>query len=140
MKRKQSAQGWSRREFLKAAAGPTLFTPALGCRDFGAEHAPQRAARPRHRPHHRRRPRLGGILVTSFLGGNSNATTGIFSLGVVGFRFEKGEKKEPIAEMNISGNHNQLWTKLVATGNDPHVYSSIHAPSLVLEGVSVAGK
>jgi PmbA protein len=81
-----------------------------------------------------------GLLVTSFLGGNSNATTGVFSLGIVGFRFANGEKKEPISEMNISGSHLQLWTKLVATGNDPYVYSSTRSPSLVLEGVSVAGK
>lgn len=81
-----------------------------------------------------------GILVTSFLGGNSNATTGIFSLGIVGFRFANGEKKEPIAEMNISGNHLQFWNRLVAAGNDPYVYSPLRSPSLVLEGVSVAGK
>ena len=81
-----------------------------------------------------------GILVTSFLGGNSNATTGVFSLGIVGFRFANGEKKDPISEMNISGNHLQFWNKLVATGNDPYVYSSTRSPSLVFEGVSVAGK
>ena len=72
--------------------------------------------------------------------GNSNPTTGIFSLGITGFRFVNGEKKEPISEMNISGNHLQFWNKLVATGNDPYVYSSTRSPSLVLEGVSVAGK
>jgi PmbA protein len=81
-----------------------------------------------------------GILVTSFLGGNSNATTGVFSLGIVGFRFAGGEKKEPISEMNISGNHLQFWNKLVATGNDSYVYSSTRSPSLLIEGVSVAGK
>lgn len=81
-----------------------------------------------------------GILVTSFLGGNSNATTGVFSLGIVGFRFANGEKKDPISEMNISGNHLQFWNKLVATGNDTYLYSSTRSPSLVLEGVSVAGK
>jgi PmbA protein len=81
-----------------------------------------------------------GILVTSFLGGNSNATTGVFSLGIVGFRFAGGEKKEPISEMNISGNHLQFWNKLMATGTDTYVYSSTRSPSLVFDGVSVAGK
>lgn len=81
-----------------------------------------------------------GILVTSFLGGNSNATTGVFSLGIVGFRFANGEKKEPISEMNISGKHLELWSKLVATGSDTYLYSSTRSPSLVFEGVSVAGK
>lgn len=81
-----------------------------------------------------------GILVTSFLGGNSNATTGVFSLGIVGFRVANGARKDPISEMNISGNHLQFWNKLVATGNDPYIYSSTRSPSLVFEGVSVAGK
>ncbi|MBS2016403.1 MAG: TldD/PmbA family protein [Deltaproteobacteria bacterium] len=81
-----------------------------------------------------------GIFVTSFLGGNSNSTTGVFSLGISGFRVVNGEKKEPIAEMNISGKHLDFWKRLVATGNDPYVYSSTRSPSLVFDGVSVAGK
>lgn len=81
-----------------------------------------------------------GILVTSFLGGNSNSTTGVFSLGISGFRVVNGEKKEPIAEMNISGKHLDFWKRLVATGDDPYVYSSTRSPSLLFEGVSVAGK
>jgi PmbA protein len=80
-----------------------------------------------------------GILVTSFLGGNSNSTTGVFSLGISGFRVANGEKREPISEMNISGTHLDLWKRLVAKGNDPYVYSTVRSPSLVFEGVSVAG-
>jgi len=43
--------------------------------------------------------------VTSFLGGNSNGTTGDFSLGVQGFRIRGGKLAEPVGEMNIAGNH-----------------------------------
>lgn len=60
-----------------------------------------------------------GILITRFLGGNSNAGTGDFSLGVAGFRIRGGEIAEPVAEMNISGNHLEFWRTLVALGNDP---------------------
>lgn len=81
-----------------------------------------------------------GILVTSFLGGNSNSTTGVFSLGLAGFHVVGGEKREPIAEMNLSGKHIDFWKKLVATGNDPYVYSSTRAPSLMFDGASIAGK
>lgn len=81
-----------------------------------------------------------GILITSFLGGNSNATTGVFSLGISGFRVVKGERKEPISEMNISGKHLDFWKKLTAVGDDPYVHSSIRSPSLLFDGVSVAGK
>ena len=80
-----------------------------------------------------------GIFVTSFLGGNSNGTTGDFSLGVRGFRIRKGEIAEPVSEMNISGNHLEFWKRLIAVGNDPYPYSSSRTPTLVFDGVQFAG-
>ena len=80
-----------------------------------------------------------GLLITSFIGGNSNAGTGDFSIGVVGFRIREGAIAEPVAEMNLSGNHLEFWKKLIALGNDPFPYSPSRAPSLVFENVSVAG-
>lgn len=79
------------------------------------------------------------ILVTGFLGGNSNGTTGDYSLGIQGFMVRGGKVAEPIAEMNISGNQLDLWKRLVAVGNDPYQYSSTQTPTLVFEGVSFAG-
>lgn len=81
-----------------------------------------------------------GLFVTGFLGGNSNATTGVFSLGISGFRIAKGERQEPISEMNISGKHLDFWKKLMAVGDDPYVYAAVRSPSLRFDGVSVAGK
>ena len=80
-----------------------------------------------------------GIFVTSFLGGNSNGTTGDFSLGVRGFRIRKGEIAEPVSEMNISGNHLEFWKRLIAVGNDPYPYSSSRTPTLVFDAVQFAG-
>lgn len=80
-----------------------------------------------------------GILVTNFLGGNSNATTGDFSLGVAGLRIRDGALAEPVGEMNIAGNHLDLWKRLVAVGNDPFPYSALRTPTLVFEKVQVAG-
>jgi PmbA protein len=80
-----------------------------------------------------------GILVTGFLGGNSNATTGDFSLGAQGFRIRGGKLAEPVGEMNVSGNHLDLWKRLVAVGNDPYPYSGSRTPTLVFEGVQFAG-
>ena len=79
------------------------------------------------------------ILVTGFIGGNSNSTTGDFSFGVQGFRVRGGKIAEPVSEMNISGNHLELWKKLAAVGNDPYPYSSVYTPTLVFEGVQFAG-
>jgi PmbA protein len=80
-----------------------------------------------------------GILVTGFLGGNSNGLTGDFSLGVQGFRVRGGKIAEPVGEMNISGNHLDLWKRLAAVGSDPFPYSSMKTPTLVFEGVQFAG-
>jgi PmbA protein len=80
-----------------------------------------------------------GLLVTSFLGGNSNATTGDFSFGVQGLELVNGQLAGPIGEMNVSGNLLELWKRLAAVGDDPFPYSSVRVPSLVFEGVMVAG-
>jgi PmbA protein len=81
-----------------------------------------------------------GILVTGFLGGNSNSTTGDFSLGVQGYRVRAGQPAEPVGEMNVSGNQLELWTRLVGVGSDPYPYSPIHTPTLMFEGVQFAGR
>lgn len=80
-----------------------------------------------------------GLLVTGFLGGNSNGTTGDFSLGVQGRRIKGGELAESFAEMNLSGNLLTSFLKIKETGNDPYPYSALMAPTLVLEGMSFAG-
>ncbi|HSN92343.1 MAG TPA: TldD/PmbA family protein [Anaeromyxobacteraceae bacterium] len=80
------------------------------------------------------------VLVTGFLGGNSNGTTGDFSLGLRGFRVRGGRTAEPVGEMNVSGNHAELWTRLRAVGNDPYPYSPMRTPSLLFDGVHLAGR
>jgi len=80
-----------------------------------------------------------GIFVTGFNGGNSNDTTGDFSLGVSGFRIRAGQLAEPISEMNLSGNHLEFWKKIAAIGNDPWPYSTLRTPTLVFDGVQFAG-
>ena len=80
-----------------------------------------------------------GIIVTGFLGGNSNGTTGDYSFGIEGFRVTGGARAEPLTEMNISGNQLALWQALTAVGSDPYPYSSVRAPTLVFDGVQFAG-
>jgi PmbA protein len=80
-----------------------------------------------------------GLLVTGFLGGNSNGTTGDYSFGVQGFRIRGGERAEPVGEMNIAGNMLDLLKRLAAVGDDPWPYSAMRTPTLVFEGVQVAG-
>ena len=80
-----------------------------------------------------------GILVTNFIGGNSNGTTGDYSWGLVGMYIENGKIVKPVYEMNISGNLTDLWANLVECGNDPYEYSSFRRPSLYFKDVQFSG-
>lgn len=80
-----------------------------------------------------------GILVNGFIGGNSNATTGDFSFGIVGLLIENGEIIKPVNEMNISGNAKEFFNQLAAVGNDPYPYSSWKMPSMHFEAVNFSG-
>jgi PmbA protein len=80
-----------------------------------------------------------GILITGFIGGNSNSTTGDSSVGILGRLFEKGEPTQAVAEMNIAGNHLEFWKKIAEVANDPWPYSSMRTPSLVFTDVIVSG-
>ena len=80
-----------------------------------------------------------GILVTGFIGGNSNSTTGDFSIGIFGFQIDHGEIVQPVNEMNIAGDAKEFWRRLVAMGNDPYPYSAHRVPSMLFEGVDFSG-
>lgn len=80
-----------------------------------------------------------GILVRGFIGGNSNSTTGDFSLGVYGTMIENGQLTDAVSELNIAGNHKDLWKRLSAVGNDPWMYSSTRVPSLVFDEIQFSG-
>lgn len=80
-----------------------------------------------------------GILITGFIGGNSNSTTGDASVGILGQLFEEGKTVQPVSEMNIADNHLKFWQNLAEVGNDPWLYSSFRTPSLVFTDVVVSG-
>lgn len=79
------------------------------------------------------------VLVTSWLGGNADSTTGDFSFGIRGHLVENGQIGAPIGEMNVTGNLADLFGTLVAVGNDPWKYSSTRCGTLVFDGVQFSG-
>jgi PmbA protein len=80
-----------------------------------------------------------GLLVTGWLGGNSDATTGDFSLGLRGHWIERGEVGRPVQEMNVTGNLLALFASLVEVGDDPLPHTRTKVPTLVFEGVQLSG-
>ena len=79
------------------------------------------------------------LLITGFIGGNSNPTTGDFSVGIIGKLFNKGQFVQNVAEMNMADNHLKFWNKLIEVANDPWIYSNARLPSLVFDDVVVSG-
>jgi len=79
------------------------------------------------------------IMVTNFIGGNTNMTTGDFSIGIQGQLIKNGRMVQPVNEMNISGNMLELFENLAEICNDPYPYSTVKCPSLVFTDVHVSG-
>ena len=80
-----------------------------------------------------------GYLVTGWLGGNSDATTGDFSLGLRGHAIADGAVGGAVQEMNITGNLLTLFSNLSEVGDDPWLYSSARIPTLVFDEVQFSG-
>jgi PmbA protein len=80
-----------------------------------------------------------GLLVTSMFGPSLNANTGDWSAGVSGFWFENGQIVWPVSGVTVAGNLAELWTRL-ERGSDLEFRGSFNSPSLMFDGVAIAGK
>lgn len=79
------------------------------------------------------------IVVTGFLGGNSNALTGDFSFGIQGLLYENGRCTAHLSEMNVSGNLFGILAAFREAADDVWTWSSLRSPSLLFEDVSFSG-
>lgn len=79
------------------------------------------------------------ILVTGFLGGNSNGVTGDFSFGVQGLLYEGGEVRAHLSEMNVSGNILDILGNFSEAASDVWTYSALRSPSLLFQDVQFSG-
>ena len=80
-----------------------------------------------------------GILVTDFNGGNSNPVTGDFSYGIEGFLFEDGRIVRPVSGMLMTGNFLDLWSRLLAAGDDARPCQTKLVPTLAFGEVDFSG-
>jgi len=79
-----------------------------------------------------------GLLVTSLIGSTINPTTGDYSRGASGFWVEGGEIRYPVNECTIAGNLRDMLKRMVAA-NDAKAHHSTRVPSLLVEGLTLAG-
>jgi len=79
------------------------------------------------------------LYITETIGHGSNIVTGDYSVGATGFLIENGEFKYPINEITIAGNFKEMFQNL-NLANDLEFEYSINSPSMLVEGMVVAGK
>ncbi|MEO0864696.1 MAG: metallopeptidase TldD-related protein, partial [Pseudomonadota bacterium] len=79
-----------------------------------------------------------GLLVTSLIGSSINPTTGDYSRGASGFWVENGEITYPVNECTIAGNLHQMLAS-IRPANDARKHLSRVVPSLLVEGLTIAG-
>lgn len=79
-----------------------------------------------------------GLLVTSLIGTTINPTTGDYSRGASGLWVENGEILYPVNEFTIAGNLRDMLRRIIPA-NDARTYLSRVVPSLLIEGMTVAG-
>lgn len=79
-----------------------------------------------------------GLLVTSLIGSTINPTTGDYSRGASGFWVENGQVQHPVNECTIAGNLREMLLSLIAA-NDTRAHLSTRVPSLLVDGMTLAG-
>lgn len=79
-----------------------------------------------------------GLLVTSLIGSSINPTTGDYSRGASGFWVENGEITYAVNECTIAGNLRDMLMRMTPA-NDARMHMSTRVPSLLVEGLTLAG-
>lgn len=79
-----------------------------------------------------------GLLVTSMIGSSINATTGDYSRGASGFWVENGQIAYPVNEVTVAGNLRDMLLR-ITPANDARAHLSTRVPSLLVEGLTLAG-
>jgi len=79
------------------------------------------------------------LYITETIGHGSNVITGDYSVGATGFLVENGEFKYPINEITIAGNFKDMF-KNITLANDLEFEYSTNSPTMMIEGMIVAGK
>lgn len=79
-----------------------------------------------------------GFLVTEMLGMSFNPINGDYSRGATGFKIENGEITYPVSEVTIAGNLSKMLKNLIPA-NDLKINDNINSPSILIEGMTLAG-
>ena len=79
------------------------------------------------------------LYITETIGHGSNIITGDYSVGATGFFVQNGEFQYPINEITIAGNFKDMFQN-ITLANDLEFEYSTNSPTMMIEGMVVAGK
>ena len=79
-----------------------------------------------------------GLLITSMIGSTISATTGDYSRGAAGFWVQNGQITHAVNECTIAGNLRDMLLRIIPA-NDARAYLSTRVPTLLVEGMTLAG-
>jgi PmbA protein len=80
-----------------------------------------------------------GLYVTETMGFGVNLVTGDYSQGAAGLWIENGELAYPVEEITIAGNLKDMYRNITAIGNDATFRTATSAPTLRIDGMTIAG-
>lgn len=80
-----------------------------------------------------------GLYVTELIGFGVNLVTGDYSRGAAGLWIEHGELTHPVEEITVAGNLRTMLTGVVAVADDLDRRRAIAAPTVRVDGLTVAG-
>ncbi len=130
--------------FLDSATARELGLATTGHAHRGASSTPSPGPTNLHlEPGDRTRDELiaeipEGFLVTDLIGSGVNGVTGDYSRGASGFWIENGTLTYPVSEVTIAGHLLEMFRTL-APASDLEFRAGTNAPSLRVEGLTVAG-
>lgn len=81
---------------------------------------------------------VDGFYITETFGMGVNLITGDYSQGASGFWIERGEIAYPVSEVTIAGHLRDMFLHLTPA-NDLHFLRSKNAPTLRIDGMTIAG-
>jgi PmbA protein len=81
-----------------------------------------------------------GLLITDVIGFGVNQVTGDYSRGASGFWVENGAIAFPVEEITVTGNLLEMYRNIVAIGTDVDRRGNILTGSVLIDGLTVAGR
>ncbi len=114
------------------AARGIVGPPAVGPKNFYLAPGP-------YSPEEILRSVKRGFYVTELIGFGVNIVTGDYSRGASGMWIENGELEFPVEEVTIAGNLADMLNQIAMVGSDLEFRSALVAPTLLVEGLMVAG-